>query len=106
MTTTAAVAAAAVTMKTPTRLRRGRRAAGRLRCCDNAVLPSAKRQPGGTPGARTAAVQGSESHDGPAGIGFLREQGTAFSGPAPSRHNVARTDPADQAFPPKKLCWK
>src|SRR5580693_5365355 len=41
--TTTTVAAAAVTMKTPTRLRFGRLAGGRLRCCDNAVLPSAMR---------------------------------------------------------------
>src|SRR5271166_3612908 len=41
--TTTTVAAAAVTMKTPTRLRFGRLALGRLRCCDNAVLPSAMR---------------------------------------------------------------
>src|SRR5580704_1090537 len=41
--TTTTVAAAAVTMKTPTRRRFGRLAWGRLRCCDNAVLPSAKR---------------------------------------------------------------
>src|SRR5215472_5486053 len=48
MTVTATVAEAAVTMKTPTRLRLGRLlgrllAWGRLRCVDNAVLPSAMR---------------------------------------------------------------
>src|SRR5262245_36491107 len=41
MAVTATVADAAVTMKTPTRLRLGRLACCRLRCCDNAVLPSA-----------------------------------------------------------------
>src|SRR5215469_11486094 len=64
--TTATVAAAAVTRNTPTRRCRGRPrprerdravagapgapAAGeRLRCCDNAVLPSAKRNQAGHP---------------------------------------------------------
>jgi hypothetical protein len=39
--TTATVAADAVIRKAPTLLRLGRRPDGRLRCCDNAVLPSA-----------------------------------------------------------------
>src|SRR5262249_1487688 len=43
MAVTVTVAAVAVTMKTPTRLRFGRLAWGRLRCCANAVLPSAIR---------------------------------------------------------------
>src|SRR5215475_7779342 len=63
--TTATVADNAVTRNTPTRLRRGRRCGGRaraiagyprapaagerLRCCDNAVLPSAKRCRAGRP---------------------------------------------------------
>src|SRR5215469_3824440 len=42
---TVTVAITEVTMKTPTRRRLGRLAGGRLRCCDNAVLPSAERCP-------------------------------------------------------------
>src|SRR5215472_3061038 len=86
--TTATVAAIAVTRKTPTRRCRGRRrtreraravagvagapAAGeRLRCCDNAVLPSAKRHRVRHPERGPLRYKGSESHDGRLARAFL-----------------------------------
>src|SRR5258708_4669198 len=97
-------AAAAVTMKTPTRLRRRRVAWGRLLCCDNAVLPSAKRywakRPARGPLRYRAASRAT------VGLKSCCQERSRFPGPAPSRHNVARTGRDDQAFPPKKLGWK
>jgi hypothetical protein len=118
--TTATVAAIAVTRNTPTRRCRGGRrpreraravagaagapAAGeRLRCCDNAVLPSAKRRRAGHPERGPLRYKGSESHDGrlAGGVPDTQTQCADLS-PGPSPHNVARTSASDQAFPPKK----
>ena len=100
---------AAVTMKTPT-LRGACAAAGwgRLRCCDNAVLPSARRA-WQAPGAQDRCGQGSESHDGWAiGIAAFRdrERGTPkLTGPSVRRRiTLPEVTAADKAFPPKKLC--
>src|ERR1700735_3323387 len=54
---TATSAVIVVTRRKLSRLRPRRLTGARLRCCDNAVLPSAKRTGTDCPGAQTAAVQ-------------------------------------------------
>src|SRR5215469_2238228 len=60
--------------------------------------------PGGTPCARTAAVQGSESHDGgpDAAPSACDDRTPLLVSPAPSRNYVARSDGVDEAIPLKK----
>src|SRR5271155_5673044 len=105
-----AMATAAITVaskKARTSLRVLRLLANRLRCCDNAVLPSAKPGEQVAQRAKTAAGEGSESGTESATVGsgpYLPGHNNRNKEPTPLAHHVARSDGTDQAFPLKKLC--
>src|SRR5579872_3607878 len=108
--TPAATASAAVIVVTRTklnRLRPRRLTAARLRCCDNAVLPSAKHAGRNAQYAdRCGTGQQSSDGSGQCGATRLAMAEPPHVGPAPSPHYVARSEGADQALPLKKLCCK
>ena len=78
----------------------------RLRCCDNAVLPSAK--PAGQAAKRAStAAKTSDSGKELATVSsgrYLPGQNDRNEEPTPLPHHVARSGGIDKAFPLKKLC--
>src|ERR1019366_1987890 len=102
-----AIAPASVVMRTTRARLRGRRLPfDRLRCCDNAVLPSAmraRRNAGLGPLRYRPASRMTARHIGRKLLRVL-EQNPSTYGPSPSPDHVARTEGVDQALPQKKLC--
>jgi hypothetical protein len=102
-----ATAATTVVIKKARTFLRARRLLGnRLRCCDNAVLPSAK--PAGQAAQQTStAAKSSDSGKELATVcsgRYLPGQNDRNEEPTPLPHHVARSDGIDKAFPLKKLC--
>src|SRR6266487_6690355 len=102
----AMAASTVVSKKARTLLRPRRPPDGRLRCCDNAVLPSAKRD--GQAAQRTGPLRVKAASRVTV---ELLKVASRICGQnhrnlklPPLPHHVARSDTADQALPLKKLC--